>query len=342
VRLTLSCSLVVLASAFTADAHAQRTFAQVADHASEIPGDWQRFVAPLFERCEGADARSCEARRRRDERTLRTGSWLISIPARELVEVGPYESVREGFVVRVPDLVLRTPSGWLTTAAPVDGALPVGILAERFFVVPPDRAERFFGRNDPARLRLRAVIRFGRAWTAGEQRGVVISVDAVQVFNESTGDVLLDSLSDAPSPPGGAERLASRLQIWDATQLREARWRAPDGTPVLFSVRVERGEGETKIPILLETRGVIANEVTRFTAPCCDASLALIPRNEAGVLVVFTERRPTSDTPGRGYVLLLEWQNGRFAQRARWEGSNAETPPAWVTDPSAPMPPPRD
>jgi hypothetical protein len=338
VRHAFLTSLLALASLHVGgEAHAQqRTFAQVAERASEIPGDWQRFVAPLFERCAGAGSRQCEARRRRDERTLRTGSWLISVPASELVEVGPYESVREGFVVRVPDLVLRTPNGWLTTATPVDGALPVGILAERFFVVPPERAERFFGRNHRSRLRLRAVIRFERAWSAGEQRGVVIAVDAVQVYNESTGDVLLDSLADAPSPPGGAERLAGRMQLWDNTQLREARWRTPDGTPVLFSVRVERGEGDAKVPVLLETRGVVANEVTRFTAPCCDASLALMPRGDAGVLVIFTERRPSADAPGRGRVLLLEWENDAFVVRAQWEGNNDEAPPAWVTDPSAP------
>ncbi|MCA9614052.1 MAG: hypothetical protein H6722_22645 [Sandaracinus sp.] len=331
--------LLLLAFAIpSSPAEAQRSFAQVADRASEIPGDWQRFVAPLFERCEGREARACEARRRRDERTLRTGTWLISVPAAGLVEVGPYEFVREGFVVRVPDLVLRTPNGWLTTAAPEDGVLPVNVLAERFFVVPPDRAERFFGRNDPSRLRLRAVIRMGRAWTAGAQRGVTISVDAIQVYNESTGDVLVDSLSDTAAPPGGAERLAGRMQVWDNTQLREARWRAPDGTPVLFSMRVERGEGETKIPVLLETRGVVANEVVRFMAPCCDASLALIPRGEAGVLVIFTERRPSADNPGRGHVLLLEWRQGRFVERARWEGSNAEAPPSWVTDPNAAVP----
>ena len=34
-----------------------------AERASEIPRDWQRFVAPLFERCVGAGSRQCEARR---------------------------------------------------------------------------------------------------------------------------------------------------------------------------------------------------------------------------------------------------------------------------------------
>lgn len=323
-------------------AEAQRSFAQIADQASEMPGDWQRFVTPLFERCEGPQARACEARRRRDERTLRAGSWLISVPAAGHVEIGPYEFVREGFAVRVPDLVLETSNGSLTTATPVEGALPVEILAERFFAVPPERAERFFGRNDPSRLRLRAVIRFGRPWTVGDRRGVVISVEGLQLYNESTGDVLVDSLGAHPSPPGGAERLTERLQVWDDTQLREARWRAPDATPVLFSVRVERGEGETKVPVLVETRGVVATEVARFTAPCCDANLALIPRGDAAVLVVFTRHRRSANAPGRGQVLLLEWQGGTFVQRARWEGRDAEPLPAWITDPTAPLPPARD
>ncbi|MBX3247529.1 MAG: hypothetical protein KF901_10165 [Myxococcales bacterium] len=330
-------TLFVLLLGAASPAMAQRTFSAVAERASEVPGDWRRFIAPLFQACEGANRRTCEATRRRDQRTLRTGSWLMSIPAAEHVEIGPYEAVREGFLVRVPDLVLRTPDGWLTTATPRDGVLPVGVLAERFFVVPPDRAERFFGRNDPARLRLRMVFRVGREWAVGSRRGVTIEVSAVQVYNESTGNVLVDSLADPPAPPGGAERLDGRIQVWDRSQLREARWRAPDGTPVLFSVRVDPAEGDAQTPVLLETRGVVSREVGRFRAPCCEATLALIPRGD-DVMVVFTERRPSAEHPGRGRVELFQWRNGAFVRRTAWEGSNAESPPAWITDPDAPLP----
>ncbi|HJK91851.1 MAG TPA: hypothetical protein RMH85_05490 [Polyangiaceae bacterium LLY-WYZ-15_(1-7)] len=324
-------------------AGAQRSFRDVAADAREVTDEEARsFAAPLFARCDEGDRserRRCERTRRREARELRRTRWLLSVPATGHVESGPYEAVREGFLVRVPDLIFESGEGLLTTRAPEGGAIAQHVLAQRFFVVPPERAERWFSRNAVGRLRLRVVFRFGRAWESGERRGVVIEPEAIQVYNSSTGNVLVDSLREVEAPPSGPTMLDQRVLLWDAGTLHEARWRAPDGTPLLFSVRVERGAEGVQRPVLLEARGVDVREVARFEAPCCGASLALMPRNADGVLVVFTERRPSDGDPGRGVVRLYEWRGERLEQVAHWAGSNDQNPPAWIVDPSAPVPP---
>lgn len=334
--------LALLALAFFAPApvSAQR-FNDVADDASEVRGELRRFAAAFFRSCDqsnGEQRRRCERHRRRDQRALRATSWLLSIPAQGHVEAGPYEHVREGLLMRVPDLILPVDGGLLTTRAPEDGAIARYSIGERFYRIPPDRAQRWFNRNSVSRMQLRVVFRFAEEWETRTRRGVVIRPLAVQVFNNSTGDVMIDSTVDPEIPAGGPALLHERVMVWDRSALREARWRAPDGTPLLFSVRVEHAGEDAQTPILLLNRTVQPAELRRFRAPCCTSSLALIPRGERGVLVVFTERRPSEGDPGHGEVHLYEWTDGDLRHRAQWAGANGDNPPAWITDPSAAVP----
>ena len=327
-----------IALGWTATASAQR-FNDVAREASEVPGEIGRFAAPFFRTCDGsgAERQTCERHRRRDIRALKAGRWLLSVPAAGHVEAGPYEHVREGLLMRVADLILPAEGGLLTTRAPQNGVLARYAIGERFYRIPPDRAQRWFNRNSVQRMQLRVVFRFGAEWTEGDQRGVVITPMAVQVFNNSTGNVMIDSVADPEVPAGGPALLHERVMVWDRSALREARWRAPDGTPLLFSVRVEHAEGDGRRPILLLNRTVQPAELRRFEAPCCTSSLALIPRGENGVLVVFTERRPAEGDAGHGEVHLYEWRNGNLVHVTEWAGSNNNHPPAWIVDPNAPV-----
>ena len=54
------------------------------------------------------------------------------------------------------------------------------------------------------------------------------------------------------------------------------------------------------------------------------------------------ERRPTQTQPGEGEVVLLTWRPavGALGVAARWHGDNEASPPAWLSDPSAPLPSP--
>ncbi len=332
-RLLLSALSLLLAAPAAA-----QTFREVAEEASEVPGSLRYFARALFERCEEAAdpsaQRRCERQRRRDGRVLRSTLWLASMPAGGKVEVGPYETVREGFLVRVPQLVLEANGGLLTTRDPTDGANDPGVLAERFFVVPPERAERWFRRNALERVRLRLLFRIGRLWRDGDRRGALIEVVGVQAYNASTGTVLVDSFAPEDPPPGGPVELTARVTLWEPTQLREARWRGPDSTPLILSVRVERDDGGIRHPVLVQTLGVARQDLARFDVPADqDASLALAPHGPGRLLAIFTDRRPSDAAPGHGVVQLYGWRDGALVPIARWEGRDDEAP-RWVVDPA--------
>ncbi len=320
---------------------AAQTFNDIAENASEVPDELRYFGRALWERCdEGSERRRCERRRRRDARALRSTVWLASMPATGNLEIGPYETLREGFRVRVPDLILDADGGLLTTRLPTPGFTERRTLAERFFVVPPEHAERWFRRNAIERVRLRILFRIGRDWENGEQRGALMEVVGIQAYNASTGNVLIDSLAHPVPSPGGPVDLTGRVTLWRPAQLREARWRAPDGTPLLFSVRVDRSEDGRRHPVVVETRGITRHDVARFDAPGeGDASVTLAPHGTDGILVIFTDRRPNDGTPDHGFVHLFRWNGTNLERVAQWEGSNDQELPPWVLDPNAPSSP---
>lgn len=326
--LDMLARLPLLICLLSAPAAAQ-PFTQVARNATEIE-DLSQFGAELFADCSNA---AC----RREARRVRRTTWLASLPAQGNVELGPYEVVREGFMVRVPDLLIEANGGMLTTIPPENGALARHVLADRFFVSPPDRAARWFRRNSIERLRLRVVFRVGRNWETETRKGARIRALGIQIYNSSTGNVLVDTIQNPPAPPGGPIDLVERVMLWERAGLREARWRSPDGTPLLFSVRVDRGEG-VRQPVLVETRGVTRRDVARFETPHETSTLAVLPRKTGQVLVIFTLRRPSDGDPGHGEVHVYEWREGALHRAAQWRGSNEDDPPTWVRDPSAPLP----
>ena len=320
--------LSLLALAFAVPASAQ-PFTEVARNATEIE-DLSQFGAQLF----GCSDAAC----RREARRMRRTTWLASLPAQGNVELGPYEVVREGFMVRVPDLIIEAQGGMLTTIPPEDGAIARHVLADRFFVSPPDEAGRWFRRNSIERLRLRVVFRIGSDWETETRKGVTIRALGIQIYNSSTGNVLVDTIRNPPAPPGGPIDLYERVMLWEGTQLKEARWRSPDGTPLLFSVRVDRRPGGVRQPVLVETRGVTRRDVARFETNHDNSTLAVMPRRVGEVLVIFTLRRPSEGDPGHGEVHVYQWRDGSLHRAAQWRGSNADDPPAWVRDPTAPLP----
>ena len=81
------------------------------------------------------------------------------------------------------------------------GALPVHTIAQGFSTVPARAARPWVIQNAPERLILRIVFRFGETFRDGELRGAVLNLVAAQVFNDGTGNVLLDT-TRTPGPPG--------------------------------------------------------------------------------------------------------------------------------------------
>lgn len=329
--------LAVLASCFALPAAAQSRFRAASADAMEIPGELGTFGGALFESCETGGA-ACRRTRRADQRLLRRRSWLMSVPALGHVELGPYESVREGFLVRVPSFQVALDGGVAASHRSTGGRTPREVLGEQFVPVPPEHAERWLARNAQSRMRLRLVVRFGATWQDGERAGVDLQIRGIQVYNESTGDVLLDSLDASEASMPGPPDLDERALLWDRHTTREARWRNAEGIPLLFSVRVEAGHGDAQRPVLLFRSAIADVPIATYPAPCCTASLALSPRGPGEILVIFTERRPEPNAPGRGRVELWRWTGTAFVQRARWEGANDDTPPAWVRDPTVAPP----
>lgn len=308
-------------------AAAQR-FSDVSSQAQELDEDLVVWAAPLVAGCrEGSGA----ARRRC--RQLRQGSYLVSLPARGHVRIGPYESLHEGFRVDVPVFVGGgAPHAYVSTVASRSGAFAPGMLAESFQTVEPSRAQRWLARNAIERLRLRMVVRPGRAWTdrlAG-RRGVLIEVLGVQVFNESTGNVLLDSVAGAGELPTAPAELDARVRLWDSTASREAVWTAPDGRRVLLSIIVDAvpGHPDQHMPKLTATVGATYRDVARSTVHCCESNVSVAPRGSEEVLVITSDLANGSES-ARGTVTLVRWnaQSAAFESVAEWHGANSEPPP---------------
>lgn len=312
--------------ALSAPASAQ-SFREIAENAEEA-GELSRFGGALFEDC---DDDLCRGRAEREASALRAGRWLVSVPAAGNVEVGPYERVRQGFLVRIPSLRLHADGGRLVSG---DLSGPRETHAERFFAVPPERSAAWFAQNAISRLRVRAVIRIGESYQVDGRDVARIEVEAVELFNNGTGAWLVDSARPTALPEGGPVNLDVHVRLWDANAQGEARWHAPNGEALIFSVR-----RDGRVVTLVETRGVTTRDVHSFeNIQLREAGLALRPRGENEVLVIFTRRRPGRNHPGSGSVILLRWHAQSLVPVLVWNGDNGQPMPAWVLDADAPTP----
>jgi hypothetical protein len=347
--------VLLLATPSTA---AAEPFSALARDAHEVAGDLSSLAAPFLTSCDalvGGSRALCESNLGRARAELEGRALLASMPAAGLVELGPYEPTSGGFRVRLPGFRVALPQGVASTRPTRGGALPEQTLAEAFVPIAPEDAAAFAARNAPERLRLRMIFRFGRRWDDPSaprpeaRRGVLVEMRAAQVYNESSGEVLLDSTVHASVPPPPASLDARRL-LFGRGRGREVLWRTPDGEQVLFHVRIEPGappagggaSPAVSTTVVLGTRRADTHELVRFEALDPEASVDLIPHGDLGALLVITEERTRRGHVGRGQVLLLRWDAARtrVEVRARWRGANDEAPPAWVRDPRAPLPEP--
>jgi hypothetical protein len=346
IRARFACAFLV-ASLAPAKASAE-PFSTLAREAHEVTRELGALAAPLLASCDALVGRSrelCDANLGRARAEVEGRMLLSSVPAEGLVEIGPYDPGAGGFRVRVPGFQLIGAQGVVSTRPRSGGVLPAHQLAESFVAIAPAEAAAFVARNAPERLRLRLVFRFGRTWQdegaprPEEQRGILVELRAVQVYNESSGEVLLDSTEHRTLPPAPSTLEARRL-LYGHGRAREVLWRTPDGAQVLFHVRVDRSEQGAIAPAVLCTRGADTRELVRFDDLDSEASVDLLPHGELGALLVITESRTRRGHVGRGQVLLLRWDAAaaRIDVRARWRGANDETPPAWVRDPNAEVP----
>lgn len=339
----LSCALLTLGmlAGGTQGAAAQR-FSDVSSAAVELDEDLVLWAAPLV-----ADCRQGSPAARRRCRQLRRGSFLVSLPAERHVRIGPYESLHEGFRLDVPAFVGGgAPHAYVSSVASRSGTFASGMLAESFQTVEPTRAQRWLARNALDRLRLRLILRPGSAWNdrlAG-RRGVQVEVLGVQVFNESTGNVLLDSVAGTEELPTPPVELEGRVRLWDQTASQEAVWTAPDGRRVLLSIIVDAvpGQPNQQSPKLTATVGAAYRDVTSSIVHCCESNVSVAPRGANELLVITSDLADGSES-ARGTVTLVRWneRSGAFDTIHRWQGANAETPPSWVVDAAAPVPTPR-
>jgi hypothetical protein len=331
-------------------AHAQ-TFAALAAGAHETDRDLGALAAPLFARCDALVGRSrelCETNLGRAAAEIDGATLLISMPAAGRVVVGPYEPRAGGFRVTVPGFeVVRPTGGVVGTRARRRGVMRAHVLAEAFVRVPAAQARAWAARNTEERLRVRFLLRFGRPYedasapTPAERHAVVAEVRATQVFNESAGNVLVDSTAPRVALPDAPAALEGREPLWSSRGAREVLWDVPAGDPVLFHVRVE-SSGEPPaavVPVVLCTARADTTELTRFTAESRHAQVDVLPHGPLGALVVITEERSVRGRPGRGQVIFVRWNAATAGVDVvgRWRGSNDETPPDWVRDPRAPL-----
>ncbi|MEM1414367.1 MAG: hypothetical protein AAGH15_05685 [Myxococcota bacterium] len=344
-RPLLALALLLLsrpAAAQPEDATPPADFDAAAAGAEPLEEDLVGLAGPFFEPCDlGSPAMMERCAERRDARQteLRSHAWRMALPGADLVRVGPYEHVREAVSVRVEGLAFASARGVVATRAFEGGHMTPHLLAERIHVVPPGEAQAWLAGHPRDRLRLDLVFRFGEPWQDGLRRGVTLTVDAVRVVNVASGEELLESLSDGPSEPGPA-LLSERIMVWEPGQLREVRWNAPDGSPVIFGAQVDSRSDGSRSVALTWTRSVRRSVLRPFDAPRPDASLALAPRGREGIIAIFTARRPTRRRAGSGETHLFVWEGGSLVHRASWSGSNRSRPPQWLVDPDAPLPDP--
>ncbi len=359
-RTTLAIILVFGASALAdTRAHAQ-TFSELSASAREVSREIDALAAPLFASCDALVGRSrelCATNLERASAEIDGATLLVSMPASERVVIGPYEPRGGGFRVAIPGFQVVRSTGGVVVVRPADraggsrarrrGAAPPRMLAEAFVRVSAADAREWAERNAIERLRLRLVLRFGEPYDtpsprAAERRAVAAEVLATQVYNESAGNVLVDSTEPPAELPEAPKLLDRRASLWTVRRQREVLWRTPDGDALLFHVRAEPAPAPARgvVPIILATRRADPEELTRFTAVAPEAAVDLVPHGRGGVLVVVTEQRSRRRAPGRGQVIYLRWNAARSRVEvvARWRGSNEEAPPAWVRDPDAPLP----
>lgn len=327
-------------------AQAQSTFNPYADEATEVTGSLLELAAPLFEDCQalsGAARRSCVTRVRNAGRDLNRTTYLYTLPAGDHLRFDPYEPMGGGFRVYLRGFEQRDGQRVIATRATDGGVLPVHTIAQGFSVVPARAARPWVIQNAPERLVLRIVFRFGETFVDGELRGVVLNLVAAQVFNDSTGNVLLDT-TRTPGPPQEPHTLDRRVRLWDRNGHAEALWQAPDGRRYVFHVENQPllTPPNSSAPMLHAWHGPERQSVVHFVAPCCTANISVAPRDAETIMVIITERAPEGPVAGQGQVLIIRFDQARgvFRVVARWRGSNTERPPAWVTDPTAPLPDP--
>ncbi len=325
-------------------AQAQRGFSALADEATEVQGSVLELAEPLFEDC-GAlprnQRRACRTRVRNATRSLNSTNYLWTTAAGDHLRFDPYEPMGGGFRGYLRGFQEREGDHLIATRATEGGSLPEHTVAEGFSRVPAQAARPWVIQNTPERLLLRVIFHFGEPFTDGELHGVTLNIIAVQVFNDSTGGVLIDTTREE-GPPQAPFPLDRRLRLWDSNGHAEAIWAAPDGRRFLFHVENQPllTPPNSSAPVLHAWNGPARQSVVQFVAPCCNANVSVAPRDVETVMVIITERTPQGSTPGQGQVLLIRFvaARGAFEVVARWRGSNTETPPAWVTDPNAPLP----
>ncbi|MBC7171843.1 MAG: hypothetical protein H5U40_05430, partial [Polyangiaceae bacterium] len=278
-----SLAFVAFALSFHAGSAGAQTFAELAAGAREVDHELGSLAAPLLTSCEALVGRSrelCDANRGRAAAELGGEPLLVSMPAGDRVEVGPYEPRQGGFRVTVPAFEVSGRDGVVAVrradarARRADPrARRASPLAEAFVRVPAEEAPAWAARNSTERLRLRLVFRFGDARVDRSRTGpaaprvVEAGVIAAQLFNASTGNVLLDSTSATGALPRAPEPLDRRRALFSAQLEREVLFRAPNGRSALFHVRIERAEGAVGItPIVLLTHGAETVELVRFVA----------------------------------------------------------------------------
>lgn len=348
-RTAIVLGLSLLAVVGSPRAHAQPRFSELERAATEVPAELGAWAAPLLVDCRGrapAEARRCLASRRSQRTALARRSFYVELPPETHVVVGPYEPTAGGFHVRVPGFAFEGPDGRgrLSTRPFVSGSMPEHRLGEGFVAVPRERAAAFVAANEPASLVLRLVFRLGDEWEDASRPGspdgygVTMTVLGLQVFHSSSGQVLVDTTRTEALPPFPA-RLDGRAPIWTETSARDVAYATPDGRILVLAGRVSPSLGPdgAREAVLLLARGGEVSELLRFSAPCCSATIDARPLGDERVLAILTERASTETSPGRGEAVLLVWDRdaSTLVARARWSGANGESPPAWVTDPTA-------
>ena len=323
---------------------AQPRFNDIANEATEVTGSLLDLAAPLLEDClalSGGARRACQVRVRNAARSLNESTYLHALPAAQYLRFDPYEPMGGGFRVYLRGFEQRDGDRVVSTRATHGGALPEHTIAQGFDTVPASAASAWVIQNAAERLVLRIVFRFGETFSDGPVRGVVLNLVAAQVYNDRTGGVLLDT-TRTPGPPQEPHTLDRRVRLWDSNGHAEAIWQAPDGRRFVFHVENQPllTPPNSSAPMLNAWHGAQRQGVVHFVAPCCSANISVAPRDPDTVMVIITERAPEGRVAGQGQVLVIRFiqARGNFRVVARWRGSNTERPPAWVLDPSAPLP----
>lgn len=344
---SLATASLALALALLGTSRAAANFEELAEPASNVPGDLERFGAAFFRDCDSAsNRRGCERQRRRDQRTLTSVPWLLETGAEGFVEIDPYDAERGGYTLRIRTFYVEGIDGVLS-AERIDAARPPETAYfQRFVSIPPERAEAFARRHSLDRLRFRFVFRFqGSPFRAGERPAIRVRPLGAQVYNLGTGDFLLDTTRMESEEDADARRMLPRgeqVQLWapDADPAA-VRWRTRDEV-VALQVQTERMSlqgGERTLVKLFETRGATPRQVGSFVAPCCSANLSAFSLGRERLVVIFTERAQTELTAGYGtlHLYTLDPAQG-LVRAATWEGDTNQTPPAWLADPDAELP----